>query len=63
MKIIISIISSMFGQVLKDKELAERLMPTFSMGCKRITPSDTYIKSFLKDNVHLVTDKGRLGGF
>ena len=27
------------------------------MGCKRITPSDTYLAAFNRENVHLVTDK------
>ena len=32
-------------------------MPDYDMGCKRITPSDTYLKAFNRDNVHLLTDK------
>ena len=43
--------------VVKDKETAEKLIPNFSMGAKRITPSDYYLQSFNKENVHLVTDK------
>ena len=43
--------------MIKDKELASRLIPDYDMGCKRITPSDTYLQAFNRDNVHLVTDK------
>ncbi|XP_023329259.1 uncharacterized protein LOC111701982 [Eurytemora carolleeae] len=43
--------------MIKDKELASKLIPDYDMGCKRITPSDTYLQAFNKDNVHLVTDK------
>jgi len=42
---------------VNDKDLADKLMPNFDMGCKRITFSDTYLKTFNKEFVHLVTDK------
>ncbi len=31
-------------KVVKDPELAEKLVPKYPVGCKRITPSDTYLK-------------------
>jgi len=42
---------------VKDPELREKLTPDYHMGCKRITPSDTYLKTFNKENVKLVTEK------
>ena len=41
--------------VVKDPELAAKLTPDYEMGCKRITPSDYYLPTFNRDNVHLVT--------
>ncbi len=35
--------------------LAKALTPTgFEVGCKRMTPSDDYVKTFTRDHVHLV---------
>ena len=31
-------------KMVKDPELAKKLIPTYPIGCKRITPSDTYLK-------------------
>ena len=42
---------------VKDPEMAEKLLPKYELGCKRITPSDTYLKSFNRPNVHLVTTR------
>ena len=39
-----------------DPDLCQRLIPEYSMGCKRVTPSQNYLRSFQKDNVHLLTD-------
>ena len=44
-------------KVVKDPETASKLTPSYSMGCKRITPSDTYWKAFNRENVELVTEK------
>lgn len=43
--------------ILNDPALADKLIPNYDMGCKRITPSDTYLQTFNKKNVHLVTDQ------
>jgi len=45
-----------YRMAVKDQDLAKKLIPKYDMGCKRITPSDTYLKAFNKENVHLVTD-------
>ena len=42
---------------VKDKEVADKLLPRYELGCKRITPSDTYLKAYNNPNVHLITDK------
>ena len=43
--------------VVKDPETAKKLTPSYELGCKRITPSDTYLKAFNLDHVNLITDK------
>lgn len=45
-----------YRKTIKDPELCKKLIPTYDMGCKRITPSDTYLPAFNKSNVHLVTE-------
>lgn len=47
---------NLYSSSINDPELARKLTPTYSLGCKRITPSDEYIKTFNKPFVHLVTD-------
>jgi len=48
-----------------DPELCEKLIPKWELGCRRITPGEGYLESFLRDNVHLtqspitqVTERG-----
>jgi len=36
-----------------DPELCRMLIPTWEMGCRRITPGPGYLASFLKPNCHL----------
>jgi len=43
--------------VLKDKDLIEKLTPTYTLGCKRILISDEYYESMNDDRYSLVTDK------
>lgn len=38
-----------------DPELCRRLIPEWGLGCRRITPGEGYLESFLKPNVELVT--------
>lgn len=42
--------------VVHDQRVAEKLIPNFEVGCKRITPSDSYLQSFNRSNVTLVTE-------
>ena len=40
---------------LKDKpELAKKLVPEWSLGCRRLTPGNGYLESLTKENVELV---------
>lgn len=41
---------------IQDPNLARRMIPTHPLGCKRVTPSDKYLKTFNRKNVRLVTD-------
>jgi len=42
---------------IQDAELAQKLIPSYEAGCKRLTPSDTYLQAFSKPNVFLNTSK------
>jgi len=44
------------NKTVKNPETAKKLTPTYDMGCKRITPSDTYLQAFNLPNVHLISD-------
>ena len=39
-----------------DKELTEKLIPKYDVGCKRITVTDSYLQTFKKPHVKLITD-------
>ena len=39
-----------------DPDLRRKLTPTYAPGCKRILPSNTYLPTFLRENVELVTE-------
>lgn len=45
-----------YKYVIKDQEICQKLIPNFSLGCKRTTPSDTYLQAFNEEHVHLVTE-------
>ena len=53
---IINLFKKHIRHEVKDQELAEKLIPNYDPGCKRITPADHYYASFNKSHVHLVTD-------
>jgi cation diffusion facilitator CzcD-associated flavoprotein CzcO len=40
-----------------DLELREKLTPTYTIGCKRILPSNDYFPAVTKPNVEVVTDR------
>jgi hypothetical protein len=37
-------------KMIKDPAVAEKLIPKYPLGCKRITPSDTYLKVRKEDH-------------
>ena len=41
---------------IDDRELADRLIPDYGLGCKRPTSSNTYLRTFNLPHVELVTD-------
>jgi cation diffusion facilitator CzcD-associated flavoprotein CzcO len=43
------------GQI-RDPELRAKLTPAYTIGCKRITMSDTYYRALTADNAEVVTD-------
>lgn len=38
------------------KQYAEKIIPDFPVGCRRITPGVGYLESFTKENVRIITD-------
>ena len=42
---------------VKNKEVVEKLIPNYIMGCKRILISNKYYPTFNRSNVELITDK------
>jgi cation diffusion facilitator CzcD-associated flavoprotein CzcO len=40
-----------------DERLAKALIPTFPVGCRRLTPAIGYLESLTQDNVRVVTDE------
>ena len=44
-------------EIVKDPDVAKKLIPNYIMGCKRITPSNDYLHAYNRDNVTLVTDQ------
>jgi len=39
-----------------DEEIRKKLTPNYELGCKRIGVSDDFLKTFMRDNVSLITD-------
>lgn len=40
-------------KLVRDQDLAQKLVPNYAMGCKRVTPSDTYLQ--VSHRIWLVT--------
>ncbi len=43
-------------KVVQDPTLREKLLPRYSIGCKRVLLSDDYLPALTRDNVDVVTD-------
>ncbi|OBT75667.1 hypothetical protein VF21_05161 [Pseudogymnoascus sp. 05NY08] len=46
-------IKQMSDKLNNDKELCAKLIPDWELGCRRVTPGEGYLESFLLPNVHL----------
>lgn len=46
-------------EVVKDKQIADKLTPWYPSWCKRPTFSDAYLETFNRSNVHLVDTDGK----
>ena len=42
------------AEIVKDPEIADRITPKFSVGCRRITPGDPYLNAIQQPNVKVV---------
>ena len=40
-----------------DPELCEKLIPSWEVGCRRITPGPGYLEAFTKSNCHLTNSQ------
>ncbi|MEH3032520.1 MAG: NAD(P)/FAD-dependent oxidoreductase [Aeromicrobium erythreum] len=49
-------VSAYIRKTVKDPEVAEKLIPDYRLGCKRILKTDNYVPIYNRDNVALVTD-------
>ena len=55
-KRVVNILTEHTMTEVKNPEVAKKLIPSFEIGCKRVTPSNEYLQSFNRDNVTLVTE-------
>ena len=51
-----------FAKIMKarlggDEELAEKLIPKWGVGCRRLTPGQNFLESLVKPNVEVITDE------
>ncbi|KAI0159894.1 flavin-binding monooxygenase [Hypoxylon sp. FL1284] len=47
---------SMRKRLMKKPEIADFLIPTFGIGCRRSTPGPGYLEALVEDNVDFITD-------
>ncbi|KAL7624982.1 hypothetical protein AAE478_004196 [Parahypoxylon ruwenzoriense] len=47
---------AMKGRLAKKPEIADFLIPTFGIGCRRSTPGPGYLEALAEDNVDFITD-------
>jgi len=50
-------INATIPDVPENRELREKLIPTYEPGCKRVLVTNKWLPSMLRTNVHLITDK------
>ncbi|MEO6605127.1 MAG: NAD(P)/FAD-dependent oxidoreductase, partial [Aeromicrobium sp.] len=49
-------VSAYIRKTINDPETAEKLIPDYRLGCKRVLKTDNYIPIYNRDNVSLITD-------
>jgi len=49
-------VAAYIRKTVKDPETAEKLIPDYRLGCKRVLKTDNYIGVYNRDNVELITD-------
>lgn len=49
-------VSDYIRKTVDDPEVAEKLIPDYRLGCKRVLKTDNYIPVYNRDNVELITD-------
>jgi cation diffusion facilitator CzcD-associated flavoprotein CzcO len=49
-------VSKYIRKTVHDPETAEKLIPDYRLGCKRVLKTDNYIPIYNRDNVSLITD-------
>lgn len=54
---VVKIFQERYERDVKDPELRKKVMPNYGIGCRRITPSDTYLQAIQAPNAELCTDK------
>ena len=45
------------SRMRRKPELTKTMTPTYPLGCKRMTPSDTYFKAICQENVDVISDR------
>jgi cation diffusion facilitator CzcD-associated flavoprotein CzcO len=55
MKLLERVAATHRSRALRDRELIERTTPDYTVGCKRILPSNDWYRALARDNVELIT--------
>ena len=50
-------VKQMSEKLGNDPELCKKLIPSYELGCRRITPGEGYLEAFTRDNVQLTNSK------
>ena len=50
------VVTRHLARVIPDPELRAKLTPSYRLGCKRVLQSNTYYRTFLRDDVELVAE-------
>lgn len=53
---VVDLRKQMKQKLAKKPQLIERLIPTFGVGCRRLTPGIGYLETLTEENVNVVMD-------